>query len=445
MTTSVSSSSPGIDRALSLPYWVIHAAILFLLTVTAFEVRGSRISLGFLSFYWTTARIGILLMGVISFYWFLRYCLPILRKQYRDITTSILFFCAIATISSLASSHAGVALERILFYSCFFYFFGIALSLPYKKILEHVPLYLFVAGLVLGIMGCLQWWCPQLRKIMDNTFLIGTHSFIGRTSAGINASLQNSITYGCFMVIAFISMWILRWKMGLYLLIPAAPIILAGIILSCSRLAAIGFLVFSAAILVSSVKRVSFAKNWRHALICVAALVFFLVFTAQFRYVKVWQSVKQADSAFSSVEDFDRYSSHRLSLWSAALKMWTDNKWLGVGPGVYDKHLADYAQYKFLSAGFQHPHNLFLRIICETGVFGTIAFGILAYLIARKIFRCGIRYYTWPFMAFLFFEMLEEFTRDAFPSLIFVLITAYAIKAAQDDQVVFETSKTQIP
>jgi O-antigen ligase len=81
---------------------------------------------------------------------------------------------------------------------------------------------------------------------------------------------------------------------------------------------------------------------------------------------------KKSDSAYK-----DR-DSHRLRVWSKAIKEFKTNPILGSGYGAtryYDEILDEY---------FTHPHNIFLQFLAETGIVGFICFLFFCILIGIR-------------------------------------------------------------
>ncbi len=70
----------------------------------------------------------------------------------------------------------------------------------------------------------------------------------------------------------------------------------------------------------------------------------------------------------------------RMAHWQAALSMWRDNFWLGVGFGCYEPAYADYALINWPIA-LGHAHNYYLNLLAETGLLGLLtyvgAFGVV--------------------------------------------------------------------
>jgi O-antigen ligase len=80
-----------------------------------------------------------------------------------------------------------------------------------------------------------------------------------------------------------------------------------------------------------------------------------------------------ADLRAVEVTDDNYASIERLAHWQAAVDMWADHPWLGVGFGNYEAAYPDYALPKWpLALG--HAHNYYLNIGAETGMLGLIAY-----------------------------------------------------------------------
>ncbi len=63
----------------------------------------------------------------------------------------------------------------------------------------------------------------------------------------------------------------------------------------------------------------------------------------------------------------------RMAHWQAALAMWRDNFWLGVGLGCYEAAYADYALLNWPIA-LGHAHNFYLNLLAEVGLVGLTAY-----------------------------------------------------------------------
>jgi O-antigen ligase len=86
----------------------------------------------------------------------------------------------------------------------------------------------------------------------------------------------------------------------------------------------------------------------------------------------------------------------RMAHWQAALGMWADHPWLGVGIGNYEIAYAEYALPQW-SLPLGHAHNYYLNIGAEAGLIGLLAYLTLwgaAFLLCWRTVRHG-RQWSW--------------------------------------------------
>jgi putative inorganic carbon (HCO3(-)) transporter len=76
-------------------------------------------------------------------------------------------------------------------------------------------------------------------------------------------------------------------------------------------------------------------------------------------------AIEITDANYANVE--------RLAFWQAALDMWRDRPWLGVGFGNYAAAYPRYALPKW-RASLGHAHNYYLNVAAETGLLGLAAY-----------------------------------------------------------------------
>jgi putative inorganic carbon (HCO3(-)) transporter len=79
-------------------------------------------------------------------------------------------------------------------------------------------------------------------------------------------------------------------------------------------------------------------------------------------------SVEITDENYASIE--------RLAFWKAALAMWRDHPWIGVGIGNYAVAYPAYSLPKWRMA-LGHAHNYYLNIASETGLVGLLGYFLL--------------------------------------------------------------------
>jgi putative inorganic carbon (HCO3(-)) transporter len=81
------------------------------------------------------------------------------------------------------------------------------------------------------------------------------------------------------------------------------------------------------------------------------------------------------DIATAEVTDANFAAIERLAHWQAALDMWRDHLWLGVGFGNYAVVYPAYAIGRWLDP-LGHAHNYYLNVAAETGLTGLLAYGL---------------------------------------------------------------------
>ena len=81
----------------------------------------------------------------------------------------------------------------------------------------------------------------------------------------------------------------------------------------------------------------------------------------------------------------------RVLLWQAALRIWQENPWWGVGPAHYDYRFRQFRPAEIqLRAGW--AHNDYLNALAEWGVVGTVLVAAAWVLLGLGVFK------TWPFV-----------------------------------------------
>lgn len=89
-------------------------------------------------------------------------------------------------------------------------------------------------------------------------------------------------------------------------------------------------------------------------------------------------------SRFTSILDMtDSSISYRISIWMGTVAMLRDYWFCGVGTGLSAFSMV-YPLYSYNAASSQHAHNLYLEIMCETGISGIVVFVILVCSFVRN-------------------------------------------------------------
>ncbi len=90
---------------------------------------------------------------------------------------------------------------------------------------------------------------------------------------------------------------------------------------------------------------------------------------------------------FTSIGDMsDSSTSYRVSIWLGSISMLKDYWLCGVGPGTAAFNIV-YPSYSYSAAVAQHAHNLYLQIMCETGIAGITTFIALVFVWLRTLTR----------------------------------------------------------
>jgi putative inorganic carbon (hco3(-)) transporter len=160
----------------------------------------------------------------------------------------------------------------------------------------------------------------------------------------------------------------------------AASLLVAGVFISWSRGAWLGF--------AASIAVVAFAlprRAWQSvALVGGMAALVGLLWLAGRLPATIMERVSSATEelfAFDDVRGVDISPENyavveRLAHWQAALNMARHNPWLGVGLGNYE---VAYPDYRLLNWKFPlgHAHNYYLNVLAEAGMIGLISYGFL--------------------------------------------------------------------
>jgi putative inorganic carbon (HCO3(-)) transporter len=93
------------------------------------------------------------------------------------------------------------------------------------------------------------------------------------------------------------------------------------------------------------------------------------------RFGDAMTALRVPDIATAEVTDANFATIERLAHWQAALDMWRDHPWLGMGFGNYPVVYPAYAIGRWQDA-LGHAHNYYLNVGAETGLLGSLAYGL---------------------------------------------------------------------
>ena len=170
------------------------------------------------------------------------------------------------------------------------------------------------------------------------------------------------------------------------LLILALPFVLAPIVVA-RRLS----LIAAASIFSIALVAAAYINASRGGVVAMAGVIVGMVFCAVWMRVRDWR-VRALSVALlvlplllavavitgrTPIPKPESASGGRIPIWSAALAMFRDHPWLGVGPGHYQTVIVSGgygARYDPDPSGLRQAHNLLLQVAVETGVVGLAAY-----------------------------------------------------------------------
>lgn len=166
----------------------------------------------------------------------------------------------------------------------------------------------------------------------------------------------------------------MRWRLAL---LAASAITSLGLLVSWSRGAWLAFAAAVAVVVLAHTRRAAPLVIGLAGLAALAVVVFggagLLPAALTGRLSDLGQYVGLIDITRTEVTDANFAVIERLAHWQAALDMWRDHLWLGVGAGNY---AAAYAAYN-LPRWYEplgHAHNVYLNFAAEAGLLGLLAY-----------------------------------------------------------------------
>ena len=242
----------------------------------------------------------------------------------------------------------------------------------YSKLLTQFLLTVVVPiGVLIVTMG-------RLRKLV--ALWIGVHTFLGiyaMTHGGLGPGgfLEDENDLSLALITALPYAYFLQRSPSLprslrLVLLAAFIIMVSGVIATMSRGGFVGLIVTTFALVMWSRNRI------RNALvICVLAALVFIFLPDRYR---------SEMETISNVSDETRVE--RLISWEIGWRMFLDNPVLGVAVGNYPWRVEDYQEEGDYSRGLggRAAHSLYFTLVPETGLVGTLLFGMIVVHIVRQ-------------------------------------------------------------
>lgn len=233
------------------------------------------------------------------------------------------------------------------------------------------------AGAAQALLGLYQF----LTQTGPDAFIL-----LGRFMRAYGAFGQPNPYAGYLGLVAPLSISLALWAwsgrnragVSLRLVLPAlALLISAGLLVSWSRGGWLAFVAAVAVVVVAHTRRAAPLVLALAALAALAVLVLggidLLPLSVAGRLADLREYVGLVDIARSEVTDANFSVIERIAHWQAALGMWRDHLWLGVGTGNYAVAYAAYNLPRWYEP-LGHAHNVYLNFAAEAGLLGLLAY-----------------------------------------------------------------------
>jgi O-antigen ligase len=333
------------------------------------------------------------------------------------IMSFILFTSLVIQLFRTTNSIDCSVLRRLIFpaFLCYFLFSLISLIKAInitEGIYEVLKIflcivYLFIATLILSKN---KSYIPILVKVVIATATIlsaiGIYQYLRYDSSGYSATManKNQLSSALFLMLPFCLYAVLAFC-DYWRVISTVPtgLILLNIFLLQTRSVWVAIFVSTVATMivvtvlfrklnVLKETKAKFLKGFLY--ITIVLIVVFL--TSGYFYLKsnpIDSPIKRIQSTYSA-----KYESNieRILMWKKTLKLAQDNLILGIGAGNWKIALPSYGldeltERSFKKAHFQRPHNDYIWVLSETGIFGFIfylsVFGMIIFYVLRIIIQ----------------------------------------------------------
>ena len=307
-----------------------------------------------------------------------------LLKYYNNIYFKVfIIFWVVLIISSLLSNNILVSLKNSFFYFRFGIFSLCFWFLIEKniKIMNYVFYSIIFCFLSLIIDGYVQFFIGKNLFGIEMLSSFRVSSFFG--SELILGSYLSRFFPILFALFVFIDQRLeLKSKKFLFF-ITIIFILTEGLIVLSGERLALFFMNLSAIFIILMIKDYRIYRFWTY----VGSLV--LIFTLLFLFPNAKNRIiDQTISDFSgkNIEDgkFYIFSKPHNDMYTSGIKIFFDNKFFGVGPRQFRNECKNYQVSEYSCE--THPHNTYIELLSEAGIFAFLIVVILFFLIT--FFSC---------------------------------------------------------
>ena len=334
--------------------------------------------------------IGQLLFAILCLVWIIHKISKnknTLRLVWSDVYTPLIGYVLITGLTVFNAVSLGAWMTEWLKWLFMLLLVILVLDMGQNRRWQWIILALVLAGVANALVGIYIFFggSGALHLLVNNRFFraFGTfgqpNPFGGFMGLIAPFAIMSTCGYTVLLWRRWISAkkisWMLFFVAGFYGI--SSILISAGLFLSWSRGAWLGFAVSVMVMLLASPRRL-----WQGLLLVVMIIgLLFLLWTAGYLPETVTERVASATEelfVLSDVRDVDITNDNyaiveRLAHWQAALNMAEHNPFLGVGFGNYE---VAYEQYRLLNwqEPLGHAHNYYLNVLAETGIIGLIGY-----------------------------------------------------------------------
>ena len=326
----------------------------------------------------------ILLLSVTLFFYKFDYFIV---PKFKSLLACVLLFLLFLFVSSSFNSRFVLSLENFLLYANIFLFsyliFLVFQLYDFEKLMIYISFTISFICLMVAIFGILEYYGINIlgfRFSPKRGSTLNIRNFASEYSA---IALPYLIIFGFKNQNKFLKAYS----------IASGLIILVFIFFCRTRSSFVAILVYILILFVFLVYNKSyFEQNLKKVFFIILALVILSVFIGSLSPPNIDKTRTGLNSTISTMFDKDRpENSARLNYIKTALRIFRDEPLLGIGTGswfgIYPRYNGTiYTDENILLTSELNPHNDYLEILSENGIFGLLFFLLIIFLTGRNLF-----------------------------------------------------------
>ena len=311
-----------------------------------------------------------------------------LLKYYNNIYFKVfVIFWMILIISSLLSNNILVSLKNSLFY----FRFGIfSLCLWYLiekniNIIKYIFYSILICFLALIIDGYFQYFFGKNLFGIELYREYRVSSFFG--SELILGSYLSRFFPILFALFLFIDQKLLVKNKRLLFFITIIFILVEGLIILSGERLALFFMNFSAIFIILMINDYRRYRFWTY--VGSLLFIFILLFSSPIMKQRIIdQTINDFIKKNNGGEKVYIFSKPHNDMYISATRIFFDNKFFGVGPRQFRNICSDYYVSEYSCE--THPHNTYIELLSEAGIFAflivAVLFLLIIFLVSKQFF-----------------------------------------------------------